>query len=164
MDQVTTITPVGCIGNRGVDKDALIRAIDETQPHVLAMDAGSMDCGPWYLGAGKAHSPTLDILWDLEHILGESVPRGIPVIIGTVPPLNDDGFRIRGIENIPRLNDIIREEAKAERVPVADHDRAFGSNEGLQGPDGLHPNDAGYEVLAQTWLEQILELVDDMST
>jgi len=83
MDQVTVITPVGCIGNRGVDKDAFIRAIDETQPHAFAMDAGSMDCGPWYLGAGKAHSPTLDILWDLEHVLCQAVPRGIPVVIGS---------------------------------------------------------------------------------
>ncbi len=90
--------------------------------------------------------------------------EGVPVIIGTVPPLNDDGFRIRGIENIPKLNDIIREEAKAERVPVADHDRAFGSNEGLQGPDGLHPNDTGYELMAQTWLEEIQKLIDDLST
>ena len=90
--------------------------------------------------------------------------EGIPVIIGTVPPLNADGFRIRGIENIPKLNDIIREEANAERVPVADHDLAFGGNEGLQGPDGLHPNDAGYEVMAQTWFEEIQKLIDEMST
>lgn len=90
--------------------------------------------------------------------------EGIPVIIGTVPPLNDDGFRIRGIENIPKLNDIIREEAEAEQVPVADHDRAFGNNEGLNGPDGLHPNDAGYETMAQTWFEEIQKLIDDMST
>ena len=90
--------------------------------------------------------------------------EGIPVIIGTVPPLNDDGFRIRGIENIPTLNDIIREEAKAEGVPVADHDQAARNNEGLQGPDGLHPNDAGYEVMAQTWFEEIQKLIDEMST
>ncbi len=56
MDNVTVITPVGCIGNRGVDKDVLLKAIDETSPDALAMDAGSMDCGPWYLGAGLAHS------------------------------------------------------------------------------------------------------------
>ncbi len=90
--------------------------------------------------------------------------EGIPVIIGTVPPLSGDGFRIRGIENIPKLNDIIREEANAERVPVADHDQAFGNNEGFQGPDGLHPNDAGYEVMAQTWLEEIEKLIEEMST
>jgi len=83
MDPVTVITPVGCIGNRGVDKEAFARAIKETKPDAMAMDAGSMDCGPWYLGAGKAHSPTLDILWDLEHVLCQAVPRKIPVIIGS---------------------------------------------------------------------------------
>ena len=90
--------------------------------------------------------------------------EGIPVIIGTVPPLNEDGFRIRGIENIPKLNDIIREEANTERVPIADHEQAFGRNDALQGPDGLHPNDAGYEVMAETWLEQIEKLIEEMST
>lgn len=83
MEQVTIITPVGCIGNRGVDKEALQRAIEEVKPHALAMDAGSIDCGPWYLGAGKQHSPQLDIEWDLEVILGAAVPRRIPVLIGS---------------------------------------------------------------------------------
>ena len=83
MESVTVITPVGCIGNRGVDTDALLDAVEKNQPHALAMDAGSMDCGPWYLGAGKAHSPTLDIMWDLEAVLGTAVPRKIPVLIGS---------------------------------------------------------------------------------
>lgn len=83
MKDVTVITPVGCIGNRGVDKDALERGIKESNPHALAMDAGSMDCGPWYLGAGKQHSPQLDIEWDLDVILSAAVPRRIPVLIGS---------------------------------------------------------------------------------
>lgn len=90
--------------------------------------------------------------------------EGIPVIIGTVPRLNDDGFRTRGIENVPKLNEMIREEAEAEKVPLADHERAFGRNLTLQGPDGLHPNDAGYQVIAETWFEIILELAEDMQT
>ena len=115
MEQVTVITPVGCIGNRGVDKDAFIRAIDETQPHALAMDAGSMDCGPWYLGAGKAHSPTLDILWDLEHVLGEAVPRGIPVIIGSA---GGSGARAHVDTTVEMIQNVAREKSLHFRLAV----------------------------------------------
>jgi len=115
MDQVTVITPVGCIGNRGVDKDALIRAIDKTQPHVLAMDAGSMDCGPWYLGAGKAHSPTLDILWDLEHVLCQAVPRGIPVVIGSA---GGSGARAHVDTTVEMIQKVAREKSLHFRLAV----------------------------------------------
>jgi lysophospholipase L1-like esterase len=90
--------------------------------------------------------------------------EGISVIVATIPPLNEDGFRTRGAENVPRLNDMIREEAELERVPLADHEQAFGRDLTLQGPDGLHPNDAGYEVMAETWFEAIMDLAAELET
>ena len=101
---------------------------------------------------------------NLKEMLRVVKGEGVPVIIGTIPPLNDDGFRTRGAENIPKLNDMIREEAELEKVPLADHERAFGRNLTLQGPDGLHPNDAGYEVIAETWFDAIVELAADFET
>lgn len=83
MRTVTVITPTGCIGNRGVDRRALEQAVEAERPDVIAVDAGSIDCGPWYLGAGKEHSPLLNIEWDVECILDVAVPRKIPVIIGS---------------------------------------------------------------------------------
>jgi lysophospholipase L1-like esterase len=90
--------------------------------------------------------------------------EGIPVIIATIPPLNADGFRTEGIQNVPKLNDVIRSEAEAEGVPLADHEKAFRRNPGLQGPDGLHPNDSGYEVMAETWFEAIVDLAAGLET
>lgn len=79
----TILTPTGCIGNRGIDRRLLQNAIIAERPDAIAVDAGSADCGPWYLGAGKEHSPRRNIEWDLEAILSEAVPRGIRVIIGS---------------------------------------------------------------------------------
>ena len=115
MDQVTVITPVGCIGNRGVDKEAFIRAIEETKPDALAMDAGSMDCGPWYLGAGKAHSPTLDILWDLEHVLCQAVPRRIPILIGSA---GGSGARAHVNTTVEMIRKVARENSLHFRLAV----------------------------------------------
>ena len=83
MNSVTVVTPTGCIGNRGVDREALRRAVVEGGADVIAVDAGSVDCGPWYLGAGRAHSPSLNIEWDIDAILEIAIPRRIPVIIGS---------------------------------------------------------------------------------
>ncbi len=84
--------------------------------------------------------------------------HGAQVVIGTFPPMNPDGFRALAPQHIPRLNDIIRQEANAEQVPIAGHERAFGDDLTLIGTDGLHPNDNGYRVIAETWFDVIREL------
>jgi lysophospholipase L1-like esterase len=87
--------------------------------------------------------------------------EGALVIAGTYPLLNPSGFRTVGAENVSRLNDIIRQEANGQDVLVADHERA---NElAGQGPDGLHPNNLGYEEMATTWLAAIEELAARLS-
>ena len=84
MNTVTVLTPTGCIGNRGIFKEAFIEALDANKPDVVAVDGGSFDIGPWYLGTGKPHSPLTNLRRDLEIILVEAVhKRGIPFILGS---------------------------------------------------------------------------------
>lgn len=83
MSAITVITPTGCIGNRSIDRTTFAAVVAKENPDAIAVDAGSVDCGPWYLGAGREHSPLSHIEWDIETILAESVPRRIPVIIGS---------------------------------------------------------------------------------
>lgn len=77
------LTPTGCIGNRGIHRDSFIKGLEEERPDAIAVDAGSLDPGPYYLGAGREHSPMRNIRWDLELLLTEAVPRKIPIIIGS---------------------------------------------------------------------------------
>jgi len=81
--EITVITPTGCIGNRGIHKETFQKVIQQETPDVVAVDAGSIDCGPWYLGSGLPHSPAQTIRWDLELLLGECVSKKIPLIIGS---------------------------------------------------------------------------------
>ena len=48
--------------------------------------------------------------------------QGRGVIVGTYPLLDTNGFRGNGAENVPRLNDVIRQEANKLSVPIADHE------------------------------------------
>lgn len=86
--------------------------------------------------------------------------EGREVIIGTYPLLNPDGFRTSGAPFIPRLNDVIRQEATVLSVPIADHEKA--NDQSGQGPDGLHPNNLGYDTMANTWLSAIEALAEKL--
>lgn len=82
-DKIVVVTPTGCIGNRGIDREGFIDVLDRESPDVVAVDSGSLDCGPWYLGTGHAHSPLSNIRRDLDIVLTECVRRGIPFVTGT---------------------------------------------------------------------------------
>lgn len=84
--------------------------------------------------------------------------REAAVIIATVPPLNPEGFRANAPGAVRDLNEIIRGIAVRDGTPLADVERAFGDDLSLQGPDGLHPNDSGYRVIAETWFQAIRAL------
>ena len=52
-------------------------------PDVIAVDAGSTDPGPYYLGAGVSFTNRPAVKRDLRLILGAGRERGIPVLIGS---------------------------------------------------------------------------------
>jgi hypothetical protein len=52
-------------------------------PHLIAVDAGSTDPGPYYLGAGKSFTNRDAVKRDLRFMLKAGIARGIPVVIGT---------------------------------------------------------------------------------
>jgi len=53
------------------------------KPHLIAVDAGSTDPGPYYLGAGVSFTDRDAVKRDLEIMIKAGVDHGIPVCIGT---------------------------------------------------------------------------------
>lgn len=53
------------------------------RPHLIAVDGGSTDPGPYYLGSGKPFTNRAGVKRDLCYLLRAGVRRGIPVIVGT---------------------------------------------------------------------------------
>ncbi|MCL2397208.1 MAG: DUF1446 domain-containing protein [Defluviitaleaceae bacterium] len=53
------------------------------KPHVIAVDAGSTDPGPYYLGSGKSFTDRGAVKRDLEFMLTAACTENIPMIIGT---------------------------------------------------------------------------------
>ncbi len=55
----------------------------DSEPDLIAVDAGSTDPGPYYLGAGKSFTDRGAVKRDLRHMIRAGVERGIPVVVGT---------------------------------------------------------------------------------
>ncbi len=53
------------------------------KPHVIAVDAGSTDPGPYYLGAGISFTDATAVKRDLSIMIEAAMKEDIPVIIGT---------------------------------------------------------------------------------
>jgi len=53
------------------------------RPHAIAVDAGSTDPGPYYLGAGKSFTDRAGVKRDLEYMIKAGIEHCIPVIIGS---------------------------------------------------------------------------------
>lgn len=60
-----------------------LKAAFERDLHMIGADMGSVDPGPYYLGAGKLATARRSTKRDLQLILTNAVPAKVPVIIGT---------------------------------------------------------------------------------
>lgn len=78
----------------------------EKKPDCIAVDAGSTDPGPYYLGAGKSFTSRAAVKRDLEFMLDAAMELSVPCIIGTA-----GGCGAR--EHVAWNESIIREIAEA---------------------------------------------------
>jgi hypothetical protein len=78
---VSVIFPSGMLGS-GFSAESIARGI-ELGATAIAIDAGSTDSGPYYLGAGVSKSASAAIKRDLRILLVAAQRAGIPVIVGS---------------------------------------------------------------------------------
>lgn len=75
------LSPTAILGY-GFPEESFRRGIAE-KPDLIAVDGGSTDPGPYYLGAGKAFTDRLGVKRDLRLMITAGIEHGIPVVIGT---------------------------------------------------------------------------------
>ncbi|MBV9523678.1 MAG: hypothetical protein JO010_12835, partial [Alphaproteobacteria bacterium] len=81
MEPITVLTPTGTLGY-GFGADALARGMS-LKPDVIAVDAGSTDPGPHYLGSGEPLVSRFSMKRELADLLNASRRAGIPLIVGS---------------------------------------------------------------------------------
>jgi hypothetical protein len=80
-DEFRVLSPTAILGY-GFPESSFRKGM-ERKPHLIAVDAGSTDPGPYYLGAGKAFTNRAFVKRDLRYMLREGVKNNIPVVVGT---------------------------------------------------------------------------------
>ena len=63
--------------------EASLKAGMARSPHMIGVDGGSVDPGPYYLGAGKPFCSIMAIRRDLRLMLRAAIGAGVPMVIGT---------------------------------------------------------------------------------
>ncbi|GID30621.1 acyclic terpene utilization AtuA family protein [Paractinoplanes brasiliensis] len=81
MNEVRVLTPSGMLGS-GFPPETLTRGI-ELGADVIAVDGGSTDSGPYYLGSGTAKTAAAAVAQDLRLMLRAAASAGIPLIVGS---------------------------------------------------------------------------------
>lgn len=99
-------------------------------PHMIGIDAGSTDPGPYYLGSGKSFTNRSFVKRDLRHILTAGMRLKIPVVIGSAggsgarPHLEwcrDIIYEVAREEGLSFKMGVISSDVTAERVLKAQH-------------------------------------------
>jgi lysophospholipase L1-like esterase len=94
---------------------------------------------------------TVDALEDLVKMARQA---GLSTFVATLPPLGPGG-KAGCPECVPPFNDRLRSMASVKGAILVDVHSAWGNGAGLMGADGIHPTEAGYEVIADAFFEAI---------
>ncbi len=81
MKEFRVLSPTAILGY-GFPEESFNKGM-ELKPHVIAVDAGSTDPGPYYLGSGKSFTDRNAVKRDLAYMIKAGIENKIPVIVGT---------------------------------------------------------------------------------
>lgn len=118
------------------------------RPQVLLLIEGTNDLNGGAAGAGRA----VEALTEMVRL---AKGRGVIVFLGTIPPQRPGALRAFTQPQVPGFNDSVRGIAQREGVTLVDVYAAMIGDLSLIGPDDLHPNARGHEVMAQLFYDAI---------
>lgn len=101
MDEIRVLSPTAILGY-GFPVESFQRGMAR-QPHVIAVDAGSTDPGPYYLGVGKSFTDRAAVKRDLAIMLKAGLEANIPVIIGSAGGAGADSHLQWNLEIIQEI-------------------------------------------------------------
>ncbi|MEV4347691.1 acyclic terpene utilization AtuA family protein [Actinoplanes sp. NPDC049596] len=144
-EAVRVLAPTGMLG-AGFPPETLTRGL-ELGADVIAVDGGSTDSGPYYLGSGTAKTAAAAVARDLRLLLRAAATAGIPLIVGSCGTSGTDS----GVDWVAGLTrDILAEEGLNLRVAtIYSEQRAADLKEHL-GAGRVHPLPPAGELDAAT--------------
>ncbi len=160
--QTIVVANAGSPGEKAGNPDTLVRfhgALGLGYDSVLLLE-GANDLAD-AVKDSKAYSAALA---NLRQMVRDARDRGLRVFLATLPPENPKGFRGTGAALVNDFNAQIRLMVQSEGIsPVVDVAQAFGGDLSLLSSDGLHPNQAGYQLMADTFYKVLKDTLEATS-
>jgi hypothetical protein len=126
MKSSRILVPSGCLGS-ACPEEALRRGI-ELAPDAIAVDAGSTDSGPYYLGAGASKMTRKSIKRDLRQLMLARDELGVPLLVGSCGTSGTDA----GVDWTAEIcAEVAREEGLTARVALLYSEQSAASLEPL---------------------------------
>ncbi|WP_233889554.1 acyclic terpene utilization AtuA family protein [Paraburkholderia flagellata] len=144
MDKPIRVLTPTCTLGYGFANDAFERAMS-MQPDVIAVDAGSTDPGPHYLGSGEALVSEISIRRELTQLILAARKAGIPVIVGSA---GGAGTRIHVDDVVRIVREIVAEHALSLRLAWIYADIAASVVADAVGCGEVRDFEAGWELSA----------------
>jgi len=174
-DAAHTGTSPGILGRLDQDVFAL------SEPRAMILLAGTNDIGwPGATLNGRLLAPLSampqpdDLIMGYRQTIQRARDRGVLIVLGTIPPLNDRGTHLSGfggseknrIRNI--VNDWIRTQTEADGVIDFDlvlrsPDAPDALSESFDSGDGIHPNEEGYRQMGISAAETLMLVLEQLN-
>ncbi|WP_432826234.1 acyclic terpene utilization AtuA family protein [Dactylosporangium sp. CA-092794] len=131
---VRILVPTGMLGG-GFPPETVSRGID-LGADVIAVDGGSTDSGPYYLGSGTAKTAAAAVARDLRVLLRAAATAGIPLIVGSCGTSGTDS----GVDWVAGIaREILAEEGLALRVATIYSEQQAADLKEQLGRGRVHP-------------------------
>ncbi|TDD86834.1 acyclic terpene utilization AtuA family protein [Actinomadura darangshiensis] len=131
---VRVLSPTGMVG-AGFPPETVDRGI-RLGADVIAVDGGSTDSGPYYLGSGTAKTTAAAVAADLRILLRAAAGAGIPLIVGSCGTSGADA----GVDWVAGIVDaILREEGLALTVARVYSEQTAAALKERLGQGRIHP-------------------------
>ncbi|MDX9840192.1 MAG: GDSL-type esterase/lipase family protein [Desulfobulbus sp.] len=100
---------------------------------------------------------------NIAYMVDATLARGEVPILGTLPPDIRNGEEYIN-KPIVETNTLLQQLARDRNIALADHYSALVGNWANLTYEGLHPNLAGYEVMARTWFTPVHAKITAMTS
>jgi lysophospholipase L1-like esterase len=151
--QPITIANEGLGGERVTESFSRYNAALSThQPESVLLMHGVNDLNTSDAGRVQA------VVDSLEDHVKQARSRGMTVFVASLPPLGPPKGGCP--ECVVPLNERLQNMAHTRGAIFVDVYAAWGNRPGLMGADGIHPTEAGYEVIAQTFFEAVRKALE----
>jgi lysophospholipase L1-like esterase len=102
--------------------------------------------------------PSQVAAFNMEEMIEKCFQNGVYPLLGTVIPRADSFWEGSIRQNTLLLNDLLRDLASGKKISLTDHYETF-----MAHPtgyldlfsDGAHPNEAGYQKIAESWFQSL---------